>query len=271
MASRDEREMLPLIDAGRASSFDDRHDRPIPSPASLRKRLEIRQPKPKKKDGRFGLDLDDQNRVVSVQPGGGADGLGIQVDDEVVECDGVPVAHNGLGAAVQGKERALLGLRTAGDDSEAGAAAAGGDGGSWAVDPARVRLPLLSKATCAAVSVVVGSRVFVLDGPWAEAVVEEQEDGFYLLHYGGGQRRWASSGEIAWHDIAPMPYDVAAGKQARTPRTHTGWAHTAHRAPRTTHGVPRTTYRCRCSRGGRSAAAWSWRRWCARGAATGWT
>ena len=231
-----------------------------------------------RKEGRFGLDLDDQNRVVSVQPGGGADGLGIQVDDEVVECDGVPVAHNGLGAAVQGKERALLGLRTAGDDSEAGAAAAGGDGGSWAVDPARVRLPLLSKATCAAVSVVVGSRVFVLDGPWAEAVVEEQEDGFYLLHYGGGQRRWASSGEIAWHDIAPMPYDVAAGKQARTPRTHTGWAHTAHHAPRTAYHVPRTTrraprttYRCRCSRGGRSAAAWSWRRWCARGAATGWT
>ena len=55
MASRDEREMLPLIDAGRASSFDDRTDRPVPSPASLRKRLEIRQPKPKKKDGRFGL------------------------------------------------------------------------------------------------------------------------------------------------------------------------------------------------------------------------
>ena len=45
-----------------------------------------------RKEGRFGLDLDDQNRVVSVQPGGGADGLGIQVDDEVVECDGVPVA-----------------------------------------------------------------------------------------------------------------------------------------------------------------------------------
>ena len=55
MTSRDEREMLPLIDAGRASSFDDRTDRPVPSPASLRKRLEIRQPKPKKKDGRFGL------------------------------------------------------------------------------------------------------------------------------------------------------------------------------------------------------------------------
>ena len=202
-----------------------------------------------RKDGRFGLDLDDQNRVVSVQPGGGSDGLGIQVGDEVVECDGLPVVHNGLGAAVKGKERALLGLRTAGDDSEAGAAAGGGDGGSWAVEPARVRLPLLSKATCAAVSVVVGSRVFVLDGPWAEAVVEEQEDGFYLLHYGGGQRRWASSGEIAWHDIAPMPYDVAAGKQARTPRTHTDWAHTAHRAPRTAHRAPRTRRRAHGSAG----------------------
>ena len=55
MASRDEREMLPLIETQRASSFDDRHERPVPSPASLRKRLEIRQPKPRKKDGRFGL------------------------------------------------------------------------------------------------------------------------------------------------------------------------------------------------------------------------
>ena len=211
-----------------------------------------------RKDGRFGLDLDDQNHVVSVQPGSGSDGLGIQVGDQVVECDGAPVPHNGLAEAVKGKERALLGLRTPGDDSEAGAAAGGGEGGnggeggSWVVEAARVRVPLLSKATCAAVSVVVGSSVFVLDGPWAEAVVEEQEDGFYLLHYGRGQRRWASSGEIAWHDIAPMTYDVAAGKQALTPRTHTDWTHTLrtrctrtahrHHAPRTTHHAPRTTH-----------------------------
>ena len=251
-----------------------------------------------RKDGRFGLDLDDQNRVVSVQPGSGSDGLGIQVGDQVVECDGVPVPHNGLAAAVKGKEHALLGLRTPGDDSEAGAAAGGGgggEGGSWAVEAARVRLPLLSKATCAAVSVAVGSSVFVLDGPWAEAVVEEQEDGFYLLHYGGGERRWASSGEIAWHDIAPMPYDVAAGKQAPTPaHTRTGLdtprtrcTRTAHRhhAPRTTHNAPRTRTAahallpadkacalatCRCSRGERSGTAWSWRQWCAKRAATGW-
>ena len=206
-----------------------------------------------RKDGRFGLDLDDQNRVVSVQPGSGSDGLGIQVGDQVVECDGAPVPHNGLAAAVKGKEHALLGLRTPGDDSEAGAAAGGGgggEGGSWAVEAARVRLPLLSKATCAAVSVAVGSSVFVLDGPWAEAVVEEQEDGFYLLHYGGGERRWASSGEIAWHDIAPMPYDVAAGKQAPTPaHTRTGLdtprtrcTCIMHHAPQNTHHAPHTTH-----------------------------
>jgi hypothetical protein len=208
-----------------------------------------------RKDGRFGLDLDDQNRVVSVQPGSGSDGLGLKVGDQVVECDGVPVPHNltAFPEAIKGKAQARLGLRTPGDDSEAGAAAGGGEGGeggeggSWAVEAARVRLPLLSKATCAAVSVVVGSSVFVLDGPWAEAVVEEQEDGFYLLHYGRGHRRWASSGEIAWHDIPPMTYDVAAGKQAPTPRTDTGWTHTTHalhthHAPRTTHHAPRTTH-----------------------------
>ena len=58
MASRDEREMLPLIETERASSFDERRrtDRPVMSPASLRKHLEIRQPKPKRKEsGRFGL------------------------------------------------------------------------------------------------------------------------------------------------------------------------------------------------------------------------
>ena len=53
-------------------------------------------------------------------------------------------------------------------------------------------------------------------GAWREALVEPhdgktQPSSRYLLHHGRGERRWADGGEIAWHDIAPLQYDVAPG------------------------------------------------------------
>lgn len=36
--------------------------------------------------------------------------------------------------------------------------------------------------------------------------------GRYQVHHGRGERRWADGGEIAWHDITPMQYDVAVGR-----------------------------------------------------------
>ena len=47
---------------------------------------------------------------------------------------------------------------------------------------------------------------------WRDALVEMQSAGRYLLHHGRGEKRWADGGEIAWHDIAPMPFDVAEAK-----------------------------------------------------------
>jgi hypothetical protein len=44
-------------------------------------------------------------------------------------------------------------------------------------------------------------------------VVEAQEDHFYLLHFGGGERRWASAGELAWHDCPPLGHDLLETKQ----------------------------------------------------------
>ena len=71
---------------------------------------------------------------------------------------------------------------------------------------------MLCKSAHHAAAVDLGAAVFVLVGAWCEAIVEDQEEGFYLLHYGHAERRWAGPGEIAWHDIAPMAYDVAVGK-----------------------------------------------------------
>ena len=45
-----------------------------------------------------------------MQPGSGADGIGIEVGDQVVECDSVPIPHNGLAEAVRGKPQAPRGL-----------------------------------------------------------------------------------------------------------------------------------------------------------------
>jgi len=177
-----------------------------------------------RKNGRFGLDLDANNRVVTVQPGSGAEGIGLQRGDVVIECDGVMLGPNlSLTAAVKGKERVVLGLRIPGDDSEDPTNAKFG----WEAAPERLRLPLLCKPMHGELGLGIGSEVFVLAGPWREAVVEEQEDGFYLLHFGRGERRWASSGEIAWHDIAPMPYDVARGKQVLAWHEGRGWMESA--------------------------------------------
>ena len=76
----------------------------------------------------------------------------------------------------------------------------------------RVLIPLLTGGEPSKFPVVIDDQVFVMVGGWREALVEVQEAGRYLLHHGRGEKRWADGGEIAWHDIAPMPFDVAAGK-----------------------------------------------------------
>ncbi|KOO33148.1 protein kinase [Chrysochromulina tobinii] len=58
----------------------------------------------------------------------------------------------------------------------------------------------------------LGDSVYVLIGAWREAIVESQQGDYYLVHEGGGVRRWASAGELAWHDVPPQPFDLTAGK-----------------------------------------------------------
>ena len=76
----------------------------------------------------------------------------------------------------------------------------------------RLVATLLSKRAPPDDGLHVGDDVFAMTGDWREAVVEQQVGDQYLLHLGHGERRWASGGEIAWHDLGPKPYDVEMGK-----------------------------------------------------------
>ena len=51
-----------------------------------------------------------------------------------------------------------------------------------------------------------------MTGAWQEAFVEAEEDDFYRIRDALGLRRWIMAGEVAWHDLAPQPFDLAAGK-----------------------------------------------------------
>ena len=149
----------------------------------------------RKVDGKFGLNLDDSNVVASVVDGSAAAEAGLATGDEVVTCDGAPLAGTTLTAAAEGKELLRLGVRPAAEREAAAAAAAAAE---WSAPASRLRLPLHSRAAHARQAVAVGDAVLVQTGGWREAVVEEQDDaGFYLLGFGDGERRWAREARCA--------------------------------------------------------------------------
>ena len=94
----------------------------------------------------------------------------------------------------------------------------GDDGVAWVVPRSRVLLPLLVRGMAPLHPLAVGDTVFAMSGGWREALVEAHEQGGaehtgrYRVHHGRGEWRWADGGELAWHDIAPMKFDVALGK-----------------------------------------------------------
>ena len=142
----------------------------------------------------------------------------MRLGDHVLAVDSVPLVTK-LSEALQGKESCELlvavdteGGEGGGDADGDGELDDGEDGAGWCVAQERVVAPLLCKRTPAEAPLCVGDDVFVMTGAWREAVVEAQHEEQYLLHFGKGERRWASGGEIAWHDLLPKPYDIAPAK-----------------------------------------------------------
>ena len=171
-------------------------------------------------EGRFGIGLDEDNRVLEMRPGCSAIDAGVRVGDKICKVDGVTISSpDDLATATQGKESIEIILAVDRDGGEGGGDADGdgevddgADGAEWHAEKKRVLLPLMARGTTAPEPVGIGDEVFVLVGGWREALVEVQDQGRYLLHHGRGEKRWADGGEIAWHDIAPMQFDVAEGK-----------------------------------------------------------
>ncbi len=148
----------------------------------------------------------------------------------VMTPDGRTAARKGSGAAKADDDddddeeeevldRAALKKRSM---AQAASAAAAGGSGLWTVAPEQVVLPAISQGAVCAQPLQAGDTVFVLGGGWREAVVEHEDAGAYLLMFGDGTRRLAALGEICWHDVAPMPYDIAEGKLCL------GWDATLH-------------------------------------------
>ena len=173
-----------------------------------------------RREGRFGIGLDEDNRVLEMRPGCSAIDAGVRVGDKICKVDGVTISSpDDLATATQGKESIEIILAVDRDGGEGGGDADGdgevddgADGAEWHAEKKRVLLPLMARGTTAPEPVGIGDEVFVLVGGWREALVEVQDQGRYLLHHGRGEKRWADGGEIAWHDIAPMQFDVAEGK-----------------------------------------------------------
>jgi hypothetical protein len=131
-----------------------------------------------------------------------------------------PTRGNGL---VNGSQRTHRGGGGGSSSSQGGGGAVGGSGPvfesssrapQWKVgaDEARLGAPLLAVGSDPSPPLDLGDSVYVLIGAWREAIVESQQGDYYLVHEGGGVRRWASAGELAWHDVPPQPFDLTAGK-----------------------------------------------------------
>ena len=191
----------------------------------------------------FGFVLDASRRIVELQPGGAADEAGLCVGDRVLRVDGEPVrSEDDLSRALAGKGTVELALAVERDGGEGGGDAdgdgeidEGADGTSWEVSRERVLPPLLTRGVRPRHVLKMGDEVFAMIGSWREALVEAHAQGEggapmagrYLVHHGRGERRWADGGELAWHDIAPMQFDVAVARpmlawHARSEGAHGG-------------------------------------------------
>jgi hypothetical protein len=169
-----------------------------------------------------------------VHKGSVAEESGMRMGDRVLCVDGEPL-RGMLKDALAGKNETELlvavdteGGEGGGDADGDGELDEGESGVGWEVSQDRIVATLLSKRAPPDNGLNVGDNVFVMTGDWREAVVEQQVNEQYLLHLGHGERRWASGGEIAWHDLGPKPYDIAPGKvmlgcdavRAQSPKLH---------------------------------------------------
>ena len=191
----------------------------------------------------FGFVLDASRRIVELDAGGAADEAGLCVGDRVLRVDGEPVrSEDDLSRALAGKGTVELALAVERDGGEGGGDAdgdgeidEGADGTSWEVSRERVLPPLLTRGIRPRHVLKMGDEVFAMIGSWREALVEAHAQGEggapmagrYLVHHGRGERRWADGGELAWHDIAPMQFDVAVARpmlawHARSEGAHGG-------------------------------------------------
>ena len=123
----------------------------------------------------------------------------------------------------------------AGDADGDGEIDEGADGTVISVPRRQVLVPLLSRGQKPRHVLKMGSEVFAMVGGWREALVEPQPDvgqhpSRYLLNHGRGELRWADGGEMAWHDIPPMAYDVGSNQPmlAWAARGATGAFQSAH-------------------------------------------
>ena len=171
-------------------------------------------------DGSFGFGVDASSCVSDLKTGGPAASAGLEMGDRVLMANGVAVKSNeDLAEAVAGKGEIDVavavdcnGAAEDGDGNGDGEVNAGEKGVVWVVPRGRVLVPLLSPGMCPAHTLTIGSVVFAMVGGWREALVELSEGRKYKMDHGMGEKRWAGGGEIAWHDIAPMKYDVMAAK-----------------------------------------------------------
>jgi len=191
----------------------------------------------------FGFVLDASSRIVELRPGSAADEAGLCVGDRVLRVDGEAVrSEDELSRALAGKGTIELAVAVERDGGEGGGDAdgdgeidEGADGTAWEVSRERVLPPLLTRGVRPRHVLKMGDEVFAMIGSWREALVEAHAQGEggapmagrYLVHHGRGERRWADGGELAWHDIAPMQFDVAVARpmlawHARSEGAHGG-------------------------------------------------
>jgi hypothetical protein len=169
-----------------------------------------------RKNGRFGLKLDADNQVVSAEAESAAGDAGLRTGDLIVACDGLPLRGE-LASVVGGREAVVLTVHVEGAQLGSGEGGAAPAEEGDAVRLSRVRLPLLGRAWLSPAVLQAGTQVLALAGEWREALVIGRDETCYSVSHGRGQRRLASAGELAWHDVPPLPYDVCPGQSLLAP------------------------------------------------------